>query len=414
MTIHRGRFGRVLAVLATGTLVLAGCGADPSDGASGGVRNGAAGAAEPQNKITGSVGEWFVDVSATRAYAGDVMFAVTNYGTTQHEFLVVKTDIEPGKITLGDDNRFDEELDGIEVIDEIAEFEVNTTGMLKVALDPGAYQLLCNIAGHYSAGMYTGFEVVEGEAPATAKAGDVADTDAVSNDIKGSLAEWNVNVDAVKAYAGDVKFDIENRGSIDHEFLVVKTTYDHGKIPIVEADKRFSEEDPGITVIDEIKEYPAGQRKTLSVNLDPGTYELLCNIEGHYGNGMHVKFEVVDAAEAPVKNEVTGSVDQWGVHVDAQKAMPGDVTFTVTNKGDIAHEFLVVKTTYAPGKIPVVEADKRFSEEDPGLTVVDEIPEWAPGETKTLKVGLEAGRYELVCNIEEHYANGMYIPFVVG
>ena len=413
MNGHKGRLHRLCAVLAAGTLLLAGCGADPSDGASGGPGAGAA-SGEPENKIAGSVGEWFVKVGSTRAYSGDVTFAITNFGTIEHEFLVVKTDIEPGRITLGADDRFDEELEGIEVIDEIAEFKVNTTGLLKVNLDLGTYQLLCNIKGHYKAGMWRAFEVVEGEAKETADATDVIDEDAVSNDIKGSLAEWGVNVDAGKAHAGDVKFDIENRGTIDHEFLVVKTTYEPGKIPIVAAEGRFSEEDPGITVIDEIKEYGSGERKTLSVLLEPGTYELLCNIKGHYGNGMHAKFEVLDAADAPVKNEVTGSVDQWGVHVDAQRAKAGDVTFTVTNEGDIAHEFLVVKTTYPAGRIPVVEAEGRFSEEDPGITVIDEIPEWDAGETKTLTVGLGAGRYELVCNLKDHYANGMYLPFVVG
>ena len=67
----------------------------------------------------------------------------------------------------------------------------------------------------------------------------------------------------------------------------------------------------------------------------------------------------------------------------------------------------------SPGRIPIVEADKRFNEEDPGITVVDEIPEWAAGETKTLTLKLAPGKYELLCNIEEHYGKGMWIPFLV-
>ena len=83
-----------------------------------------------------------------------------NFGTMKHEFLVVKTDFEPGKIPLTSESRFDEEAEGLEVIDEIPEFEVKTTGMLTVKLDPGKYQLLCNIAGHYAQGMYADLVVV--------------------------------------------------------------------------------------------------------------------------------------------------------------------------------------------------------------------------------------------------------------
>lgn len=412
MTTSTGGASRFMVIaLFGGVSLLAGCGADPTDLTDSEAGQGAA-TAEPTNKITGSVREWNVDVSENRAFAGDVTFAITNYGTIQHEFLVVKTEIEGGKIPLTDENRFDEELAGIDVIDEIAEFEVNTTGLLKVKLDVGKYQLLCNIAGHYAAGMWKTFEVIEGMAPAAPDAGDVTDADAVSNDVSGSVTEWNVNVDAAKAYAGDVKFAIENRGSVEHEFLVVKTTYEHGKIP-VGSENKIDEEDPGIAVVDEIPEWSAGQSKTLGVTLEPGTYELLCNIEGHYANGMHAAFEVIDAAAQEAKNDVTASVQEWAVHADASKATAGDVTFTVENKGTIQHEFLVVKNTYGPGSIPIVAAESRFSEEDPGLTVVDEIPEWAAGETKSLTLTLQPGKYELVCNIKSHYGSGMWLPFEV-
>ena len=273
------------------TAGLSSCGADPADG------NGASleePDSKPRNSIAGDVREWAVETTSARALAGDVTFAITNFGTMKHEFLVVKTDFEPGKIPLTSESRFDEEADGLEVIDEIPEFEVKTTGLLTVKLDPGKYQLLCNIAGHYKAGMYKPFEVIKGEAPkvdAPAE-GDGTDADAVSNDLHGSVAEWAVNVDAGKAKAGEVSFTMENRGTIQHEFLVVKTTYEHGKIPLG-ANNRFDEEDKGLSVVDEIPEWAPGVTNTLKVKLEPGKYELLCNIEGHYKNGMHAAFEVI-------------------------------------------------------------------------------------------------------------------------
>ena len=111
-------------------------------------------------------------------------------------------------------------------------------------------------------------------------------------------------------------------------------------------------------------------------------------------------------------NKFSADVREYAVHVTGHVAQAGDVTFTVTNYGTIQHEFLVVKTTYEHGKIPL-GANNRFDEEDKGLSVVDEIPEWAPGVTNTLKVKLEPGKYELLCNIEGHYKNGMHAAFEV-
>lgn len=111
------------------------------------------------NDITGSLTEWAVETDATTAKAGEVVFTITNDGTIGHEFLVVKTDIAPGAIPL-DGDHFAEPTDGLEVIDEIGEFAKGTTESLTVTLDPGNYQLVCNLPDHYSAGMSMAFTVV--------------------------------------------------------------------------------------------------------------------------------------------------------------------------------------------------------------------------------------------------------------
>ena len=131
---------------------LASCGSDPTNMGT-----------EPTdlvaNKISGSVREWGIDVSAAKAKSGVVTFAIANFGTISHEFIVVKTNFPLGEIPIGKNNRFDEDGEGVEAVDEIAEFEVDTTHVLKVMLEPGAYQLLCNIAGHYKNGMYAALTV---------------------------------------------------------------------------------------------------------------------------------------------------------------------------------------------------------------------------------------------------------------
>ena len=267
------------------SVVIVGCAADPSDVAGGSETR----ANVVSNKITGSVEEWKVSTSAGRAQAGEVEFAIANFGTIQHEFLVVKTDIANGKIPLGEDNRFSEEGEGLAVIDEISEWAVDKAKVLKVTLDPGNYQLLCNIAGHYANGMHIPFVVEKGSSVAPVKKKPT--TKVLSNAVTGSVKEWEVDVDAAGAAAGDVTFTMTNNGTIQHEFLVVKTDIADGKIPLG-ADNRFSEEGEGLAVIDEIPEWNIKETKTLTVKLDPGNYQLLCNIEGHYANGMHTAFVV--------------------------------------------------------------------------------------------------------------------------
>lgn len=130
------------------TVLIGGCGADGNSAESG-----------ISNDITGHVHEWAIELSATSAQAGEVKFTIENDGTIGHEFLVVKTDIAPGEIPL-DGDHFAEPSDGLEVIDEIGEFKVETTETLTLNLEPGNYQVVCNLPGHYKNGMHLGFTVV--------------------------------------------------------------------------------------------------------------------------------------------------------------------------------------------------------------------------------------------------------------
>ena len=146
----------ITAALAFSALGLVSCGTDPSDQATGGGLDVAPIVA---NKITGSVEEWKVNVSAHSAEAGEVIFAIANFGSIQHEFLVTKTSYEPGKIPIGSNNRFDEEDAGLSVVDKIPEWPMNESKVLKVNLEAGTYELLCNIEAHYANGMHTTFTV---------------------------------------------------------------------------------------------------------------------------------------------------------------------------------------------------------------------------------------------------------------
>ena len=115
-----------------------------------------------------------------------------------------------------------------------------------------------------------------------------------------TLQEWAVVPAVDSAPAGEVTFEVTNDGPEDiHEFVVIKTDLDVAELP-TDADGVMDEAGAGMEVIDEVEDLPVGETQTLTVNLDAGSYALLCNIwdeeegEAHYQMGMRTAFTVTD------------------------------------------------------------------------------------------------------------------------
>jgi len=87
-------------------------------------------------------------------------------------------------------------------------------------------------------------------------------------------------------------------------------------------------------------------------------------------------------------------------------AKAGTVTFKVKNTGDYRHELIVVKTNTKAGKLKVKDG-KAVVTRSLGDVEVDS------GKSKSLKLKLKKGHYALICNIGNHYTEGMYKDFTV-
>ncbi|MGI8504350.1 MAG: sulfocyanin-like copper-binding protein [Hassallia sp.] len=96
------------------------------------------------------------ELSQSTVPAGDVEFVVTNKGKMPHEMEVVKTDLTVDKLPVSSDGRLDTDKAGKE-IGEIEEDDLKSgaTKTLKVNLTPGKYLIVCNLPGHFKAGMRT-------------------------------------------------------------------------------------------------------------------------------------------------------------------------------------------------------------------------------------------------------------------
>ena len=106
--------------------------------------------------ITGTLTEYEIQLSATSAPAGTVIFNVTNAGTIVHEFVILKTDVLAADLPLAGDS-VDE--GAYNAIGEVEETEPGGDGTFTATLEPGHYAIICNVSGHVAQGMVTDFTV---------------------------------------------------------------------------------------------------------------------------------------------------------------------------------------------------------------------------------------------------------------
>lgn len=93
---------------------------------------------------------------------GTVSFLVTNGGTISHELVILPlpSDQIAGTRPVAGDGSIDEAGSLAEASNTCAEgagqgILPGASGWVTVTLPPGRYELICNLPGHYAAGMYT-------------------------------------------------------------------------------------------------------------------------------------------------------------------------------------------------------------------------------------------------------------------
>jgi uncharacterized cupredoxin-like copper-binding protein len=127
----------------------------------------------------------------------------------------------------------------------------------------------------------------EGEAATTPEPSEEGTTVGIS------LNEWTITADGGGALstvqAGEVLFEVHNDGQEPHELVIIKTDTDPATFPA--SGGKVDEEGVG-ELIGEVEEFPAGATETGTFGLQPGTYALICNIAGHYEQGMYTSLTV--------------------------------------------------------------------------------------------------------------------------
>jgi uncharacterized cupredoxin-like copper-binding protein len=148
---------------------------------------------------------------------------------------------------------------------------------------------VCNLAGHYGAGMRAALTVTPPTVHVTL------------SDSRGSGGPMSLTLSPSTVPPGDVTLVVKNDGTIEHEAVVLKTDVAFDKLPITfggdppssvasGGDKVGEDANIGETGDPNLK---PGDTRTFTIkNMAAGNYVVVCNLAGHYGAGMRAALTV--------------------------------------------------------------------------------------------------------------------------
>jgi uncharacterized cupredoxin-like copper-binding protein len=145
MTLRRS----VVTIAVLALLALPACSSDepPGEAASAGGNN-----------VAVTLSDYKIQPAVTSASAGEVTFTIENTGATEHEMVVIQTDVAITDMAI-ENHETDEEAPGMNPIGEVEDVQPGEATELVLTLEAGRYVFLCNLPKHFERGMATEFEV---------------------------------------------------------------------------------------------------------------------------------------------------------------------------------------------------------------------------------------------------------------
>ena len=100
------------------------------------------------------------------------------------------------------------------------------------------------------------------------------------------MKDYSVTVTPPTFKAGTIKFGVRNLGAMAHQFDLIKTDLAADKLPVDNANAKAKEDG----LVKQLLNIPAGKVATISGDVQPGHYVIICNVAGHYQLGMRAEF----------------------------------------------------------------------------------------------------------------------------
>ena len=360
--------------------------------------------------------QMYVHLSQPYVPEGPVTFIITNESTTmEHELVGFSTKTLAADYAIngfeGDPQRIDEAKAGKVVLDTGASLKPGATQMVTTDLKAGHDALVCNLSGHYRAGMHVDLWVTPaGSTPVLAALGDT------------SATQMYIHLSQPYVPEGPVTFIITNESTtMEHELVGFSTKTLAADFPITgfegDADK-IDEDKAGAVILDTGASLKPGAIQMITTHLKPGHDALVCNLSGHYKAGMHVDLWVTPKGSTPVLVTMGDtSPTQMYVHLSQPYVPEGPVTFIITNESTtMEHELVGFSTKTLAADFPITGFEgspDKMDEDKAGKVILDTGAALKPGATQMITTDLKAGHDALVCNLSGHYRAGMHVDLWV-
>ena len=140
----------VVAVAALALLALPACGSDDETSTEAPSTSG--------NTVAVTLRDYAIEPEVTSVPAGEVTFTIENTGATEHEMVVIQTDVAIADMAV-ENHETDEEAPGMNPIGEVEDVQPGESTELVLTLEAGNYVFLCNLPKHFERGMATTFTV---------------------------------------------------------------------------------------------------------------------------------------------------------------------------------------------------------------------------------------------------------------
>ena len=106
-------------------------------------------------------------------------------------------------------------------------------------------------------------------------------------DLHVDLSEWAVKPSVTRLAAGTLRISATNTGARPHDLVVIKVDDPKAALPV----KDDIVDETKVAIVDRFREFKSGEKEK-SITLAPGEYILICNIAGHYEQGMTAAISV--------------------------------------------------------------------------------------------------------------------------